>query len=501
MFVQVCVIGAGVSGLKAAHTLLHHPRFRLSAQDVVVLEAQDHIGGRIDTNTTASKLGLHYDLGAAWFHDCLTNDVLHEYMARGAFDPDRDGYYDDRDVQFFASDADGPLDVDRLKLHRVMEDMERWVELYYHESLAVADVSLEHIVSQFLEKYRRFLTPAQHHYCGRMLRYLELWYGIAWDKISAKYAIMDHQGRNLYNRRGYQFLVDDLAAGVPVQLNQQVKQIDRQNRANNGYRICVHTATGQKVYCNYVVVTVPQSILQLAPDHDYGIKWVPELPATITDALSTIHFGALGKVVFEFDTVWWDRESERIEIIADGSGSGTGPDPQTDSKTIRPPNPDSDPLTDPRPFSYPAYVINYAAINPSSLPGSSLIVLTQAPLTQYLESNPHKAWTYFKPMLQKMVAAGRTITEPINTITTNWTNNPFIRGSYAAVEVNDDPSDLIIQLAAEFSGCGLYNSPVRFAGEHTILDGAGCVHGAYNSGRREAEWIINDLHPESSSTI
>lgn len=497
MFVQVCVIGAGVSGLKAAHTLLHHPRSRLAAQDVVVLEAQDHIGGRIDTNTTASKLGLHYDLGAAWFHDCLTNEVLHEYVAGGAFDPDQDGYYDDRDVQFYASDADGPLDVDRLKLHRVMEDMERWIELYYHESLKVPDEPLERIVDRFLEKYRRFLTPAQKHYCGRMLRYLELWYGISWDKISSKYAIMDHQGRNLYNKRGYQFLVDHLAAGVPVQLNQQVKQIDRQNKAN-GCRICVHTAAGQKVYCNYVVVTVPQSILQLGPDHDYGIRWVPELPVTITDALATIHFGALGKVVFEFDSVWWDPESERIEIIADRTTSETVPG--TDSKT----GPDiiTGPTTVPRPFTYPAYVINYTPI--VSLPGSlpaSLIVLTQAPLTQYFESNPHKAWDYFKPMLLKMLVTGRTLTDPINTITSNWTNNPFIRGSYAAVEVNDDPSDLIIQLSAEFSGCGLYNSPVRFAGEHTILDGAGCVHGAYNSGRREAEWIINDLHPESSGTI
>lgn len=484
MFVEVCVIGAGVSGLKAANTLLNHPQSPYSAADVVVLEAQDRIGGRINTNTSSSKLGFSYDLGAAWFHDCLTNEVLHEYVGRGALDPQRDGYFDDRDVQFYASDAAGPLDVDRLKLHRVMEDIERWTELYYHESLTAPDESLQQIVDRFMRKFDPFLTPAQRHYCGRMVRYLELWYGIAWDKISAKYAIMDHQGRDMYNKKGYSFLINDLAAGVPVLLNNQVRAIDRQNK-NNAYRIRVETSANT-VYCNYVVVTVPQSILQLPESSPYAIRWQPPLPRNIQDSLHTIHFGALGKVIFEFDRVWWDASAERIEIMADPAQSAVPDGPL-------------DPSVPPVPFTFPAYIINYAALHPADR-GSSLIVLTQSPLTEYMESYPDRAWAYYRPMLEKIALPNHVISEPINTITSNWTNNPFIRGSYAAVHVDDDPSDLIIQLSAEFPGCGLYDSPVRFAGEHTILDGAGCVHGAYNSGRREAEWIINNLHPELSGT-
>ncbi|GEQ70956.1 hypothetical protein JCM33374_g4637 [Metschnikowia sp. JCM 33374] len=95
-------------------------------------------------------------------------------------------------------------------------------------------------------------------------------------------------------------------------------------------------------------------------------------------------------------------------------------------------------------------------------------------------------------MLDKI--STQPIREPINTIVTDWTQNPFARGSYAAVHVGDDPSDAIIHLSGEFETCGMGSgSSIRFAGEHTIDDGAGCVHGAYNSGERAADWILHHL--------
>ena len=75
------------------------------------------------------------------------------------------------------------------------------------------------------------------------------------------------------------------------------------------------------------------------------------------------------------------------------------------------------------------------------------------------------------------------MTPPVNTIVSQWTVDPFSRGSYAACKPGDDPTDLVIHLER-----GL--DKVRFAGEHTILDGAGAVHGAWMSGRREAEHIL-----------
>jgi len=43
----VAVIGAGVSGLQAARTILTHPSS--SAFSVIIFEARNRIGGRVDT--------------------------------------------------------------------------------------------------------------------------------------------------------------------------------------------------------------------------------------------------------------------------------------------------------------------------------------------------------------------------------------------------------------------------------------------------------------------
>ena len=56
---SVIVVGAGASGLAAAHKLVS------AGIDVTVVEARDRVGGRVWTDTS---LGLPLDLGASWIH-------------------------------------------------------------------------------------------------------------------------------------------------------------------------------------------------------------------------------------------------------------------------------------------------------------------------------------------------------------------------------------------------------------------------------------------------
>lgn len=99
------------------------------------------------------------------------------------------------------------------------------------------------------------------------MRYLELWFGICWDKISGKYAVMDHQGRNILNKKGYGFLVKNLTKNIPkssLLLNQPVKRIVRRNKEGDR-KVLVETINGLIVYTDYLIVTVPHSILALEP--------------------------------------------------------------------------------------------------------------------------------------------------------------------------------------------------------------------------------------------
>jgi phytoene dehydrogenase-like protein len=54
----IAIIGAGVSGLQAARTLLKHPK--AASFNVIVFEARDRIGGRV---TQKSDWGFSLDYG------------------------------------------------------------------------------------------------------------------------------------------------------------------------------------------------------------------------------------------------------------------------------------------------------------------------------------------------------------------------------------------------------------------------------------------------------
>ena len=57
--VKVIVVGAGISGLAAAQTLKAH------GAEVVVLESEDRVGGRIQTDYS---MGPPFEIGAGWIH-------------------------------------------------------------------------------------------------------------------------------------------------------------------------------------------------------------------------------------------------------------------------------------------------------------------------------------------------------------------------------------------------------------------------------------------------
>ncbi|MEM1140860.1 MAG: FAD-dependent oxidoreductase, partial [Pseudomonadota bacterium] len=72
---SVAIIGAGMSGLSAAHALA------AAGLEVTVYEARDRIGGRVWTDT---RLDVPLDLGASWIHGINGNPVLRLAAEAGA---------------------------------------------------------------------------------------------------------------------------------------------------------------------------------------------------------------------------------------------------------------------------------------------------------------------------------------------------------------------------------------------------------------------------------
>ncbi|KAG7819210.1 hypothetical protein KL909_004798 [Ogataea angusta] len=435
---RVIIVGGGVAGLKAASDL------HSQGIEFVLLEARDRLGGRILTDRTGLTA---YDLGASWAHDTLTNELFDEMVADG----DYDLYYDDMKPymvgEHFSND-----DFQRLKIEQVANEITKFVELREFSSLDIEDHSLQDVVEEYISKQRQLLTSEQADYAPQFIRHLELWHGIGWEEMSSKFSLVDNVGRNCLIRSGYDQLIQKMVDKLPKECL-KIKQVVA--RVEKSTTIVVHTADGNIYKGDYLICTIPQSLLQLAAPSTGAIEWVPPLPDRITGPLRNMGFGKLGKVVLEFESPFWSHlQYDRFLGI-------------------------SSPTAKMGVWSHPVLILNMFYI--SKVP--SLVCFIQGKITDHLERNSHLTWEYFKPLLHKL---GPVSSAPTKVITTSWTVDPFARGSYAACRPGDDPTDVIINLER-----GLGN--VRFAGEHTILDGAGAVHGAWMSGKREAKYILENL--------
>ena len=84
----------------------------------------------------------------------------------------------------------------------------------------------------------------------------------------------------------------------------------------------------------------------------------------------------------------------------------------------------------------------------------------------------------------EQVRAALDLPEPTGALVTRWAADPFARGSYSFLAVGSSPDDQ--RALAEPVGERLH-----FAGEATQEEFFATVHGAYLSGLREAERILD----------
>ncbi|KAF9985705.1 hypothetical protein BGZ65_010078 [Modicella reniformis] len=108
---HVIIIGAGISGLAAAHELSKHP----SSIQVTVLEARNRIGGRLDTHRNlfpGEHKDIPIDFGASWIHgvdpsnpmvslaeaanarlEATNSDVIYYRPGRNALEEEESNHY------------------------------------------------------------------------------------------------------------------------------------------------------------------------------------------------------------------------------------------------------------------------------------------------------------------------------------------------------------------------------------------------------------------------
>ncbi|ANB12152.1 polyamine oxidase [Sugiyamaella lignohabitans] len=439
---SVIIIGSGISGVKCAVDLTN------KNIDVRMLEAQDHVGGRL--KTYRDDEGRHYDLGASWLHDTLQNELFEHAIDLGC-----KLYYDDGDWGWYTNQ--GERIPNSLKAQRVVFDAEHKIQLAY-EDLTLPDKSLKEFTEEFVQTHP-LITEEQKVLAPQMMRYLELWHAIPWDRVSAKYGIPEHFGRDAFVTSGYDKIFTSVyeqidRTNLKLHLNSEVINISRANDKERLYT--VKTKSGETYTSKYVLVTIPAGALKYTHQDLFAPNLLPKPLETV---IHEMELAALGKFVLEFESVFWPEDLDNMVSLG------------------------NDALKSLTPGAHPLVFTNGKPL----FGRNCLLALTSPPLTHYLEANPDKVYDFFEPALKGFrVDKSKPLPKMTFLLATDWTQNKYFRASYSALLVGQDYYNNILPF---IDGA----DRLRFAGEHTTHDANGCVQGAYATGRREAEYILADM--------
>lgn len=290
---HVLVVGAGMSGIKAANQL------QQQGFNVTVLEGRDRIGGRTWSD---DALGTPLDLGASWIHGIKDNPIY--ALAK------------DLAVPLYQWDYDNQVTYDEkgnetLKLDEYSEKNEN--NLYYWAAKALfndANATVQDALDIGVKSGDlKGLTQAEISFLANV----EIEQDVAADSrdisLAGLWKLEGFDGPDVIFSKGYDALVKALADDLDVRLNTWVEAINYQHDQ-------VEVTTSKGFYrADYVIVTVPLGVLKKEK-----IAFIPNLPNQKKEAIKGLEMGVLNKVYLAFDHVFWDKSVANMAKISQEKG-------------------------------------------------------------------------------------------------------------------------------------------------------------------------------------
>ncbi|KAL2892822.1 Lysine-specific histone demethylase 1-like protein 3 [Bienertia sinuspersici] len=489
---RIIVVGAGPAGLTAARHL------QRQGFSVTVLEARTRIGGRVYTDH--SSLSVPVDLGASIITG-VEADVASERR------PDPSSLICAQlGLELTILNSDCPL-FDIVTGRKVPPDVDEALEAEFNSLLDdmvfvvaqkgenAARMSLEDGLEYGLKGRRKVLSgtnnakydilapltgslekdsgccPAVNDGRDETLSPLErrimdwhfahLEYGCAalLNEVSLPHWNQDDVyggfgGAHCMIKGGYGAVVDSIAQGLSIHLNQAVADIsygvtDPVGADNCSYNVKVSTSSGNEFFGDAVLITVPLGCLKAE-----SIKFSPPLPDWKRSAIRRLGFGVLNKVVLEFPEAFWDDNVDYFGATAEHSDlRGRCFMFWNIKKTVGAP-------------VLIALVVGKAAIDGQDL-------------------SPSDHVNHALRVLRKLFGDS-VVPDPVSSVVTDWGRDPFSYGAYSYVAVGASGEDYDI-IGRPVENC------LFFAGEATCKEHPDTVGGAMMSGLREAVRIIDIL--------
>ncbi|KAF8853156.1 flavin-containing amine oxidase-like protein [Acephala macrosclerotiorum] len=447
---HVVVIGAGISGLRAASVLQRH------GIAVTILEGRaDRIGGRIFTSRKNGKAAR--DIGAAWMHETSQNKLV-QLIPKLSIEY----YYDDGTPLYYTRDGRAGA---QFKAKKVADEFADYIEWYYDENPGAPDRTVKDFVDEFVQNHP-LITASERKWAPQATREVELWIGTSIEEASAKHLSYFMTERNLYMKGGYDKIVDWTAKPLlknpnMIKMGEVVTDIQWGYSDNSSV---VTTQSGHRYTGDAVIVTVPLGCLR----RDM-INFSPPMPASIQSGIKAFSYGALGKVFIEFEEVFWPKDNDQFIYYPTPLAPGT-------------------PIDESSILSYATVTSNLWIMSGKT----ELCIQIAEPLTQRIEAlyqTPNgkaEVYAFFEPLFKLMRTEPYKDLPPYSHLeTTAWTSDPLAGfGSYSVEKKGDEPGILVDALDEH------RDLRLQFAGEHCIEMGNGCVHGAFETGEIAARNLL-----------
>lgn len=321
-------------------------------------------------------------------------------------------------------------------------------EVFADEQYAQFETTLEAVRSSglgtqsFAEVFNTLYPNAANSRMWKYMlsAYLEFDAGGDIADLSALYFDDDEtfSGEDVIITNGYDKIMILLAQGLDIRLNKRVTAVDYGTEK-------VSVMTADEVFkADYALITVPLGVLK-----NNAIAFTPPLPNAQLGAIERLNMGNVNKFLLVWDTAFWD---ENIQYI--------GFTPETKGK-----------------FNY------FVNVKKIMLSVNALMTFAFGHYATTTESMSDAQVT--NEIMQHLRAIyGNTIPAPTAIQRTRWGQNNNSFGAYSFVGKGSSGNDYDVMAES-------IANKVFFAGEHTERDYRGTVHGAYLSGIREADKIIN----------
>ncbi|CAL1280878.1 unnamed protein product [Larinioides sclopetarius] len=477
---KIIIIGAGIAGISAAHHLVKN-----GETDFIILEARNRIGGRIISIPLGED---QVDLGATWIHGVLGNPIYELAVSNGLIsltndqDPHtivattEDGkrvpisvvdevysayfWFSKRCEEYFLLHLQNPPEIDSVGKHLEM-DISAYLQQYQGEDAIMRRKVFDHLLSR-----ETCITG-----CHSMDE----------TSLSDFGSYTELPGGNVSIPGGFQqiinFLVDILpkeSIKLPCEVTQikwKMKkqdpdnEITKESNPSNTSRACnqitIECNDGSKWLAKHVIVTLPLGVLKSKAEELFE----PKLPEYKLECIKNLSFGVVNKIYLEYDRPFLNAEIS--EVITLWSRTE-----ETDISKI---------------WFRKIYSFRRCTEN-------ILLAWISGHEAEYLETLSEEQVSNTCTDILRKFLNDPYIPKPCKVVCTSWKSHPFSRGSYTYIGVKGSQRDIDL-LATPIYADPYHSKPaLMFAGEATHSSFYSTTHGAFLSGKKCAELL---LEPDS----